>query len=107
MEVVADPAFLEEVRRKAALLRQGLEGLVASHGHVFAGVRGNGLMLGLECRVPVPDVVQAAYGQETLVVPAADGVVRLLPALNIEDADIREALSRLDRTAAALEPSHA
>ena len=32
-----------------------------------------------------------------LTVPAADNVIRLLPALNIHDADITEALARLER----------
>jgi acetylornithine/N-succinyldiaminopimelate aminotransferase len=36
-------------------------------------------------------------------VAAADNVLRLLPALNIPDADIAEALTRLDRTATTLE----
>ncbi|MGR3435597.1 MAG: aspartate aminotransferase family protein, partial [Shimia sp.] len=52
MEIVADPAFLAEVNRKAGLLRQALEGLVADRPEVFEGVRGSGLMLGLKCRVP-------------------------------------------------------
>ena len=34
MDVVADPEFLSEVNRKAGLLRQKLEGLVASHPDV-------------------------------------------------------------------------
>ncbi|WP_308915562.1 aspartate aminotransferase family protein [Jannaschia sp. LMIT008] len=102
MEIVADDAFLADVRRKAGLLRQGLEGLVASHPDVFERVRGSGLMLGLRCRVPVPDVVAAAHGQEMCIVPAADDTVRLLPPLNLTDDDIREALARLDRAAAAL-----
>ena len=34
-----------------------------------------------------------------LTVAAADNVIRLLPALNIPDADITEALARLDRAA--------
>ncbi|KIT16407.1 aspartate aminotransferase family protein [Jannaschia aquimarina] len=102
MEVVADEAFLAEVRRKAGLLRQGLEGLVASHPDVFEVVRGSGLMLGLKCRVPVGDVIAAARDAEVLIVPAADETARLLPALNIGDDDIREALDRLDRAAAAV-----
>ena len=100
MDVVADDAFLADVRRKAGRMRQGLEALVASHPDVFEAVRGSGLMLGLKCRAPKDDVIAAAFAEETLIVPAADNVVRLLPALNIEDADIREALSRLDRAAA-------
>ena len=105
MEIVANDAFLSEVRRKAGLFRQGLEGLVASHPDVFEAVRGSGLMLGLKCRVPNGDVVTAAYAQDTCVVPGGDNVVRLLPALNIDDDDIREALARLDRAAAALVPA--
>lgn len=42
MEIVADPAFLAEVNRKAALFRQKLEGLVAAHPQVFEEVRGAG-----------------------------------------------------------------
>ncbi|UWQ17597.1 aspartate aminotransferase family protein [Jannaschia sp. M317] len=102
MDIVADDAFLAEVNRKAGLLRQGLEGLVASHPEIFELVRGSGLMLGLKCKVPAGDVVQAAYGQDTCIVPAANNTVRLLPALNIADDDIREAVARLDRAAASL-----
>jgi acetylornithine/N-succinyldiaminopimelate aminotransferase len=102
-QIVSDPAFLAEVARKGALLRQRLEGLVAAHPTVFEAVRGQGLMLGLKCRAPNADVVKAGYGEHVLTVAAADNVVRLLPALNIPDADIAEAVDRLDRAATALE----
>jgi acetylornithine/N-succinyldiaminopimelate aminotransferase len=103
VEIVADPAFLAEVGRKGALMRQGLEGLVAAHPDTFEAVRGEGLMLGLKCRKPAADVVAAARAEHLLTVPAADNVVRLLPALNIPDADMAEAVARLDRAASALE----
>ena len=104
MQIVADPAFLAEVNRKAALLRQGLEGLVASHPAVFEAVRGQGLMLGLKCRAANTEVVKAGYAEHLLTVPAADNCLRLLPALNIPDADIAEALARLERSACRLDP---
>ena len=103
VEIITDPAFLSEVNRKAALFRQGLEGLVAAHPKVFEAVRGQGLMLGLKCVAANTDVVKAGYGQHLLTVAASDNVIRLLPALNIPDADIAEALKRLDATATALE----
>ena len=59
-------------------------------------------MLGLKCKVAPAEVVKAGYGAHVLTVPAADNVVRLLPALNIPDADIAEALVRLDRAAAVV-----
>jgi acetylornithine/N-succinyldiaminopimelate aminotransferase len=102
MEIVAEDAFLADVSRKAAQFRQGLEGLVASHPTVFEAVRGTGLMLGLKCKAANTDVVKAAYAQNVLTVPAADNVLRLLPALNIPQEDITEALARLDRAAVAL-----
>ena len=102
MEIVATDAFLAEVNRKAALFRQGLEGLVASNPSVFEAVRGAGLLLGLKCRIPPADVVKAGYAQGILTVPAADNVLRLLPSLNIPDEDIAEALRRLDAAARSL-----
>ena len=103
VEIIAGDAFLAEVSRKGALMRQKLEGLVAAHPAVFEGVRGQGLMLGLKCRIAPADVVKAGYAQHLLTVPAADNVLRLLPALNIPDADLAEAVARLDRAAASLE----
>lgn len=102
METVSDPAFLAEVNRKASLLRQKLEGLVASHPDIFESVRGSGLMLGLKCKVAPGDVVNAGYAQEVITVPAADNVVRLLPPLTITDDEISEAISRLDAAASQL-----
>jgi acetylornithine/N-succinyldiaminopimelate aminotransferase len=103
VQIISDPAFLAEVNRKGALLRQGLEGLVASHPKIFSAVRGQGLMLGLACVVTNSDVVKAGYDQHLLTVGASDNVIRILPPLNIPDEDIAEALRRLDAAATALE----
>ncbi|MBU3031406.1 aspartate aminotransferase family protein [Paracoccus marinaquae] len=103
MEIVAGEAFLAEVNRKAALFRQKLEGLVAAHPQVFESVRGQGLMLGLKCRAAPADLVKAGYAEAILTVPAADNTLRLLPPLNIGDAEIAEAVERLDRAAARLD----
>lgn len=103
MDHVAEPGFLQEVRRKSGLLRQKLEGLIAAHPAVFDGVRGSGLMLGLQCRAANADVVAAGYGALVATVPAADNVVRLLPPLTITDEEITEAVTRLDRAAQAIE----
>lgn len=102
LDHVADPAFLDDVNRKAGLLRQKLEGLVAAHPDIFEGVRGSGLMLGLKCKASNADIVQAGYAQQILTVPAADNVIRLLPPLTIEDSEIAEAVVRLEAVARQL-----
>jgi acetylornithine/N-succinyldiaminopimelate aminotransferase len=103
LEIVSDEGFLAGVRARGALFRQGLEGLVATHPQVFEAVRGQGLMLGLKCRLPNTDVVRAGYGAHVLTVQAADNVVRLLPPLTLTEAEIAEALTRLDAAATVLE----
>lgn len=102
LEIVGQDSFLSDVSRKGAAFAQGLGSLVARHPQVFAEVRGQGLIMGLKCVLPNTDIVKAAYAQNLLTVAAADNVLRLLPALNIPDDDITEALARLDRAAAAL-----
>jgi acetylornithine/N-succinyldiaminopimelate aminotransferase len=103
MDHVSDPAFLENVRAQAGALRQKLESLVATHPDVFEEVRGSGLMLGLKCRKPNIDVVNAGYAQQVITVPAGDNVIRLLPPLNITEDDIAEAYTRLDAAASQLD----
>jgi acetylornithine/N-succinyldiaminopimelate aminotransferase len=102
IDSISDPDFLSEVNRKAGLMRQKLEGLVADNPEVFEGVRGSGLMLGLKCKITNIDVVNAGYDAEILTVPAADNVVRLLPALNLTDDDIATAVERLDQAAKSI-----
>ena len=97
LATVSDPAFLMDVSRKAAAMRQGLEGLVSQFSDVFDGVTGSGLMLGLRCSASNTDVVNAGYDAGVLTVPAAENVVRLLPPLNILDEDIIIALEKLEK----------
>ncbi|QRZ12337.1 aspartate aminotransferase family protein [Paracoccus methylovorus] len=103
MQIIACPEFLAEVNRKAALFRQKLEGLVAAHPDIFETVRGQGLMLGLKCKIAPGELVNAGYGEHILTVAAADNTLRLLPPLTISDDEIAEAVVRLDRAAGRLD----
>lgn len=103
IEEVMAPGFLADVNRRAGLLRQRLDGLVAEHPDVFEELRGSGLMLGLKCKATNMDVVQAGYDNEVITVPAADNVIRLLPPLTLSEEDIAEAISRLDKAATQIE----
>ncbi|MEP0154446.1 aspartate aminotransferase family protein [Pseudophaeobacter sp.] len=103
IEEVMAPDFLADVNRRAGLLRQRLDGLVAAHPEVFEELRGSGLMLGLKCKAANMDVVQAGYDNQVITVPAADNVIRLLPPLTLSEEDIAEAISRLDKAATQVE----
>ena len=54
-------------------------------------------MMGLKCKVPNTDASGGAMDQHLLTIGAGDNVVRLLPPLIVTDADIAEAVDKLDR----------
>jgi acetylornithine/N-succinyldiaminopimelate aminotransferase len=99
LDVVLAPGFLEEVRRKALLLKQGLASVVDSHPAIFEEARGTGLLLGLKCRIPNGEVNAALRARRLLSAPAGDNVIRLLPPLTVTDEDIAEAIARLGAAA--------
>lgn len=103
LDIVSHPDFLDDVSRKAGFFRQKLESLIAEHSEIFELVRGEGLMLGMKCKVPNMDVVAMAYKHNLLLVPGGDNVIRLLPALNISEVELTEAFHRLEQTALSLE----
>lgn len=103
LDIVLAEGFLDEVQRIALLLKQGLAGMVDSHGAVFEEVRGHGLLLGLKCRLPQATVTTAFREHGLLAVNAGDNVVRLLPPLIARDAEVGEAIARIDAAATTLE----
>lgn len=101
LDVVTAPEFLTEVDRVARLLWHRLTDLVARHPHVFAEVRGAGLMLGLRCQAEAPRLIAEFRDAGLLTVGAAENTIRLLPPLIISEAQVEEALNILDSVASA------
>ena len=105
LDLVLAPEFLPHVEAIGNYLCQQLAGLLAEHPAVFEEVRGQGLLLGLKLRVPNTEFVVAARKQGLLLVGAGDNVVRLLPPLIIEEAQVREAMNKLSAAAKGFEAS--
>jgi acetylornithine/N-succinyldiaminopimelate aminotransferase len=65
-------------------------------------VRGKGLLAGVKLAPPVADAVKAVIGEKMLTVGAGENVMRVLPPLNVSDAEIAEGLTRMRRAFATL-----
>ncbi len=102
LDVVLEKGFLERIQKAGLYLRQKLARLADQYPKVIEEVRGEGLMLGLKCRVPNTDLVKACAGEHLLVIAAGENVVRLLPPLIVCDADIDEAVVRIEAAARKL-----
>lgn len=95
---LASPQIAANVARQSRALRDGLAALDAQFG-LFSQIRGRGLMLGAVLR-PEHAGKAAVIGDHAarhgvLLLQAGADVVRLLPPLNVSDADVSQALQRL------------
>ncbi|MEJ2116973.1 MAG: aspartate aminotransferase family protein [Alphaproteobacteria bacterium] len=102
LDVILDEEFLAGVRRKSLLLKQRLAEIKDLNSDVIEDVRGDGLLLGFKCRVPNMEFIAALLQENLLAVAAGDNVVRLLPPLIVDDAQINEACAKIGTACAAL-----
>ena len=78
----------------------------------ITGIRGRGLLLGIaldpqqfvsvEGKTPAQQLVYALMANGLITVPAGPSTVRLLPPLNVSEAEIDESLSILRETISRL-----
>jgi acetylornithine/N-succinyldiaminopimelate aminotransferase len=99
LDVVANDEFLERVTRMGERLKGALEQMIPNHDHLFEGVRGLGLMLGVKMKTDSRAFVNYLREQGLLTVAAGDNVMRVLPPLIIEEAHIAEFVERLSEAA--------
>ena len=97
MTVLTRDGFMDDVRRRAADLSNGLDDLSRQYSAIFTR-RGNGFLQGMvfNADVAAMDVVKMLREHYVLSVPASENTVRLLPPLNITDDEIAHLLSVLN-----------
>lgn len=82
-----DSSLFQAVKRKERLVRSKLEGAKG-----IKGVSGMGLMLGIETERPAAEVISGCLARGVMPI-AAKSKVRLLPALNIPDNLLEQAVA--------------
>jgi acetylornithine/N-succinyldiaminopimelate aminotransferase len=102
LDVVLADGFLESVQQKALHLKQKLAAIQDRFGSIIEDIRGEGLLIGLKCRIPNTQLVDALVREKLLVVSAGDNVVRLLPPLIIGETEIHEACEKITSACVAL-----
>lgn len=102
LDIMLKPGFFERVQQIALSAKQKLASVVDRYPQVLAEVRGEGLLIGLKAVVPSTDLVAALREQKLLTVGAGDNVVRLLPPLIVSEAEIDDAVERIERACVAL-----
>ena len=102
-EVVLDelgaPGFLEDVRRRAGIMRDSLQAVADRYEGAVVELRGRGFLCGVRLAdaLPAGDAVVAMREENLLTVPAGENTVRLLPPLVISEEEIALAVETFER----------
>lgn len=100
----SDETFAGEVQRKGERLRKGLQEIAMAHRGVVKGLKGRGMMRGLDVgSSEISDPVVDAAFQKGLIIEtsgAHDQILKVLAPLNISDADLDAGLEILSNCVA-------
>ena len=88
--------LLANAQRMGGSLKEKLEGLSRKHT-IIKEIRGLGLMLGIELDMDAKPIVEEAFKYGLLINCTHDKVLRLMPALNVNEKQIDKAVNILDR----------
>src|SRR5262249_11376199 len=95
LDAILEPGFLAHVEAMSLRFKQELAAIKDEFPAVVEEVRASGLLTGIKVKPPYGEVVNACTAQRLLTVGAGDNVVRLLPPLNVTEAEVSEATKRL------------
>ncbi len=98
VDIMNTPDFLSNVNLLAGQLQQRLSSLIDRFPDLFEEIRGQGLMIGLKCKIDGIDFVNAGRQNGVLTVPASNNVIRLLPPLNLTLDELNQGIDLLEKT---------
>jgi acetylornithine/N-succinyldiaminopimelate aminotransferase len=99
---LVEGGVMENVKRVSKVFEQRLSALAKKYPHLIKEVRGLGLIWGLDLTRDAAPIVPAGIANGVIVNRTAETVVRLLPPLNITEAEANEAIDRLDAALGAM-----
>ncbi|MCO5045106.1 MAG: acetylornithine transaminase [Verrucomicrobia bacterium] len=104
IDIIEKERLLDNVARVGELLQTELRALATDYPWIV-DVRGRGLMLGVALNHPAKAFEKVLLAKGLIAIATADNVIRMLPPLNITQADAREALRIFAEAAATYSPA--
>ena len=95
---VLDEDFLDNIREVGYNMRQLIKSeLVNRFPNIISGVRGIGLMIGIECVMNNELLIKSLINEKLLTVRAGQNIIRILPPLILEMKHVDEAISKMTK----------
>ncbi len=98
LNFVLNEDFLDHIREVGYNLRKLLKSeIISKFPKLVSGVRGIGLMVGLEAVENNETLIKSMINEKLLTVKAGQNVIRMLPPLILEMKHVEEAISKIDK----------
>ncbi|MCK9701238.1 Acetylornithine aminotransferase [Pseudomonas syringae pv. aptata] len=95
IDIIEQQALVENAALQGRQLLDGLRNALGAHPNVL-DVRGQGLMIGIELRQAIPELTRIAAEEHGLLINVTRGkIVRLLPPLVLDAAEVAQIVQRL------------
>lgn len=98
LDIMLAPDFLRQVEAVGRLLKEQLSAIAFEFSSLFSEVRGRGLMLGMQAKIPHIKLVENLRENGLFTSPAEDSIIRITPPLIIEEKHVNEAADIIRRT---------
>ena len=95
LDLFEEQNILANVNETGAYLYEKLDALTAKYDQIRAH-RGIGLMQGLECDMPVNDIIHRAIEKGLLLINAGTNIIRFIPPLIVSKEDVDKMIEIVD-----------
>ena len=95
LKAITEDGLIENSEKMGKIFREGLEKLKEKHS-IIREVRGKGLMIGIEMKFEVKDILMGLIEKGVLMLYSGRNILRILPPLVISEDDVTKVLHALD-----------
>ena len=96
LQALTQDGLIDNAERMGKLFRDGLNTMKEKH-NVIREIRGKGLMIGIELKFEVRDILMEGIEKNLLLLYSGRNILRLLPPLVITEQDVTRSLEILDQ----------
>ncbi|MFJ8116312.1 acetylornithine transaminase [Bacillus mycoides] len=96
LQFIKEQSFFKEVQEKGEYVLKKLQEELR-HVECVQNIRGKGLMIGIECKHEVANVIEQLEKAGLLVLQAGPNVIRLLPPLIVTNEELEQAIYMIKR----------
>ena len=97
LDIIFKKGFLDNVKEKGKYFDQGLNKIKTKYPKIIGEIRGIGLIKGLKVLVDNVEFIKKLMNHKMLTVKAEENVIRLFPPLVVQNQELDEALSKIEK----------